>query len=200
MSEKKMISAAKSFDIIAKVCKGIFEAVGIICGIFAVLVLFFGEKVFEIGSFTLAMAYIKLHLSDNIQPSADLIETFIIILMAALGVIFFMVSYGIKQFRNILAPMKEGRPFEANVAQKLRNIAWTTLAGGGVLTITSFVESLILTKAYPMEQIFSSPAIETVEFIYMMDFNFVFVFCAIMFLSYIFDYGQKLQRESDETL
>ncbi len=200
MSEKKMITAAKNFDIIAKVCKGIFEAVGIVCIIFAVLVLFFREKVFEIGSFALDMAYIKLHLSDNIQPSTNLIEIFMMVLLAALGVIFFMVSYGIKQFRDILAPMKEGRPFEANVSRKLRNIAWTTLTGGGVLTVMSFVECIVLTKTYPMEQIFSSPAIEKVEFIYTMDFNFIFVFCAIMFLSYIFDYGQKLQQESDETL
>ncbi len=200
MSEKKLINAAKNFDIIAKVCKGIFQAVGIVCVIFAVLALFFGEKMFEMGSFSLDMAYIKLHLSDGFQPSTGLIETFITILLAALGVISFLVAYGIRQFRDILAPMKEGRPFEAAMSRKLRNIAWTTLAGGGILTIVSFVERMIQTKAYPMEQIFSSPAIEKVEFIYTIDFTFVFVFCAIMFLSYIFDYGQKLQKESDETL
>ena len=200
MSQKRMITTAKTFDTIAKVCKGIFEAVGIVCVIFAVLLLFFGEKMFEMGNFTLDMAYIKLHLSNDFQPSTGLIETFIMVMLVALGVIFFMVSYGIKQFRDILAPMKEGRPFEPNVSRKLRNIAWTTLAGGCVFNIVSFVECMILTKAYPMEQIFSSPAIEKVEFIYTMDFNFVLVFCAIMFLSYIFDYGQKLQQESDETL
>ena len=200
MSEKKMITTAKTFDTIAKACKGIFEAVGIVCGIFAVLVLFFGEKMFEIGNFTLDMAYIKLHLSESILPSIELIETFIIILLIALGVIFFMVSYGIKQFRNILAPMKEGRPFGADAPRKLRNIAWITLAGGFVFNVVSFVECMLLTKAYPMEQIFSSSAIEKVEFTYTMDFNFVLVFAAVMFLSYIFDYGQKLQQESDETL
>ena len=200
MSEKKMITTAKNFDTIAKVCKGIFEAVAIVCAIFAVLMVLFGEKMFDGGNFTLDLSYITLHLSSAFQPSMDLIETAIMILLAGLSVVFLLISYGIKQFRGILAPMKEGRPFEADASRKLRNIAWTTLAAGCVFNAVTFVECMILTKAFPMEQIFSSPAIEEIEFIYSMDFNFVLVFCAFMFLSYIFDYGQKLQQESDETL
>lgn len=200
MSEKKMIAATKSFDTIAKVCKSIFEAVAIICAIFAVLILIFGEKMFDGGNITLNMAYVKLYLSDEIQPSTDPFRAFFMVLLAAGSVVFFMISYGIKQFRAILAPMKEGRPFEISAPRKLRNIAWTTLACGCVFNIVSFVACIITTSVYPMEQIFSSPAIEKIEIAYTMDFNFVFVFCAIMFLSYIFDYGQKLQRESDETL
>ena len=200
MSEKKLITAAKNFDIIAKVCNGIFRTVGIICAIFAVLLLIFGDKMLETGSFTLEMSYIKLYLSPEFLPSPDLIKIIVTILLLTLCMIFFMVSYGIKQFRGILAPMKEGRPFEANMSRKLKNIAWITLVGGCVLNAVFFIASLLLTQAYPMEQIFSSPAIEKVEFAYTADFNFIFVFSGIMFLSYIFDYGQKLQRESDETL
>ena len=200
MSEQKMITTAKTFDTIAKVCKSIFEAVAIICAIFAVLMVLFGEKMFDAGSFSLDLSYITLHLSSEFQPSMDLIETAIMILLAGLSVVFVMISYGIKQFRGILAPMKDGRPFEADAPRKLKNIAWTTLVAGCVFNAILFAESMILTSAFPMEQIFSSPAIEEVEFVYSMDFNFVLIFCAFMFLSYIFDYGQKLQQEADETL
>ena len=200
MSEKKMITTAKNFDTIAKICKSIFEAVAVVCAVFAILILIFGEKMFDGGNLTLNMGYVKIHLSDEIQPSTDPYRAFFTTLLAAGSVVFFMISYGIKQFREILAPMKEGHPFEVSVPRKLRNIAWITLACGCVFNIVSFVACIITTNIYPMEHIFSSPAIKNVEIAYTMDFNFVLVFCIVMFLSYIFDYGQKLQQESDETL
>jgi len=43
-------------------------------------------------------------------------------------------------------------------------------------------------------------AVEKLEYVFTVDFGFVAVFCVLMLLSYIFTYGQALQRESDETL
>lgn len=200
MSEKKMIKAAKNFDMIAKVCRGIFGAVGIVCAIFSVLVVIFGEKMMDTGTFSLDLDYVKLYLSDDVLLSTGLIKASLAIMLFGLGLISIMVAYGIGQFREILAPMMEGRPFETDASRRIRNIAWTILCGGFVFSIMSFVEYMIMIQAYPMEQIFSSPAISGVEFIYTLDYSFVFVFCGVMFLSYIFDYGQKLQQESDETL
>mgnify|MGYP003558602748 CR=1 FL=1 len=53
---------------------------------------------------------------------------------------------------------------------------------------------------FDLEKIISSEAISKIEHNYTLDLGFVLVFAVIMFLSYIFSYGQRLQQESDETL
>ena len=200
MNDRKFLNAARNWDTIAKVCHGIFRAAGFVCLIFAVLVVIFGNRMFEADSFTLDLDFLKLYLADEFQTPNALIRSFAVTGLVAVGIICFIVSYGIRQFRDILAPMKDGRPFDERTPRKLRNIAWTVLAAGLVSQITAVAERLILTRAYPMEQIFSSPAIARIEYSYSMDFGFVFVACMILLLSYVFSYGCKLQRESDETL
>lgn len=200
MNDRKFLNAARSWDTMAKVSQGIFRAAGFVCLIFAVLVVIFGSRMFETGSFSLDLDFLKLYLADEFQTPNALIQAFAVIGLVAVGIICFIVSYGVRQFRDILAPMKDGRPFEAHTPRKLRNIAWTVLAAGLVSQVTAVAEQLILTKAYPMEQIFSSPVIARIEYSYTMDFGFVFAACIILLLSYVFSYGCKLQRESDETL
>jgi len=200
MNDTKLRNAAKNWDAVTKVCCGIFRAAGIVCFVFAILVLIFGNRMYEAGSFTLDLDFIKLYLAEEYQTANELIRVFTVIALIAVGIICMITTYGIRQIRDILAPMKEGRPFEENIPGKLRNIAWTILSGGIILQIVGFVERMILTKAYPMEEIFSSSAIDRIEYSYTVDFSFVFVVCVVLFLSYIFSYGQKLQQESDETL
>ena len=200
MSENRLTTAAKNIDLIAKLCRGISSVLSIVCIVFAALVLFLGEKMFDMSSLSLDMKYVKVYLADEVLPSFSLLKVFFTILLTSLSAICFVVSYGIKQLCEILAPMKEGRPFEANVPGCIRKIAWSILAGGGVYALVSFIESMILTKAYPIEQILSSSAIKSIEYTYTTDFGFVYIFAAVMFLAYIFEYGQKLQLESDETL
>lgn len=55
-------------------------------------------------------------------------------------------------------------------------------------------------KACPAEQIVNMDVISKLEYTFTIDFTFVLAFCIVMFLSYIFSYGQILQKESDETL
>lgn len=200
MNENRLTTAAKNLDLIAKLFRGISSTLAVVCLVFAVLIPFFGEKMFDMGSLSLDMKYVKVYLADEVLPSFGLLKVFFTILLASLSAICCVITYGIKQLREILAPMKEGRPFEANVPGCIRKIAWSILAGGGVYAIVSFVESMILTKAFPLEQILSSSVIESIEYTYTTDLGFVYIFAAVMFLSCIFEYGQKLQRESDETL
>lgn len=96
--------------------------------------------------------------------------------------------------------MKEGRPFEADIPANLKKLAWTVFVIGAVTQIAGIAERIILANAYPIEQILSSSTIAKIEYSYTIDFNFVLISCIILFLSYIFAYGQELQKESDETL
>ena len=75
------------------------------------------------------------------------------------------------------------------IAKNKKNAAAVGIAG-----------RILLVNALPMDVIFSSPAIESVEYVFMFDFGFVWMFVVMILLARIFEYGQKLQQESDETL
>jgi hypothetical protein len=200
MNQKKLMTTAENMDKFVKIMAGFMNAAAIICTIFAALILIFGEAMFATGSTTLDLDFVKLHLSPEYQEITTMVQVYVLIGLIAGAIMLFGIYKGLGYLRNILEPMKTGRLFEKNVADNLKKIAWIVLLVGAVTQISAVVERILLTKVYPMEEIFASASIEKIEYAYTMDFGFVLVFAILMFLSYIFDYGQKLQQESDETL
>ena len=200
MKNEKLVKAAGTLDMFAKVLGGMAHVCGYICLGFAVLVLIFGEKMFDAGSLTLDIGSLKLYLADGIQIEEGMMKLFACVGLAAAGVLLHLVYRAMKLVRGIFAPMKESRPFDGTVPANLKKIAWLSLAAGLVIQIAGFAELVIVRMAYPMDRIFASEAISDFEFVFAMDFNFVFIFCLLMLLSHVFSYGQQLQKESDETL
>lgn len=200
MDNKKLIETANNLDIFAKIAGGFGKAIGIVCLIFIILVLILGEKIFVEGSLTLDLDFVKLHLADEFQIVTNLMKVYTILGLISASVICFIVYYIAALLRKILAPMKEGRPFEAHIPENLKKIAWAVIIGGGIGEILGVIERVLLVQAYPMEEIFSSSAITKLEYVFTIDINFLLIACVILFLSYIFSYGQLLQQESDETL
>lgn len=200
MESKKMMNTAKTLDIFAKVAGGIFSAVGWVCVVFVVLVLIFGEKMFVAGSLTLDLDFVKLHIAEQLQVIDGMMKLYTILGLAAAAVLCFVLHFVCLYLRAILTPMKEGRPFEADIPIYLRRIAWLSLGGGLAGQLIGVAERVMLTRAYPLDEIFASDAISKIEYVFTIDFGFVWLFVAFMFLSYVFSYGQKLQQEADETL
>ena len=196
----KMMKTAGTFETIFKVAGGITKACGFVCLVFAVLVLIFGEKMFVPGSLTLDLDFVKLHLAEDLQVVNGAVKLYTVSSLLVAGILLFVVSYTCGLYRGILAVVKAGRPFETCVVTNLRKAAWAVLAGGAAATVLGVVERVILSRAYPMEQIFASAAITKIEYAFTVDFSFVVTACVMFLLSYIFSYGQALQRESDETL
>ena len=199
MDNKKMITTARNLDSIFKFTEGFMKAFAIVFAVFFVLMKIFKEKM-VMGSFSLDLDFVKLHLTGEYGAATGLILNHIdmILISGCLGCI--AIRYGLKVIRSILAPMKEGRPFDGEVPAGLRKLAWICLAGGGLIQLLRIASRILLVNALPMDVIFSSPAIESVEYVYMFDFGFVWMFIVMILLARIFEYGQKLQQESDETL
>lgn len=200
MKQDKMVKAAGSLDTFAKVAGEIFKAFGIVCIVFTVLVAVFGEKVYVPGTVSLDLDYVKIHLAEEYQVVTDLMKVYTILgLMAGCG-LFFLLQHVMGLARGLLAPMKEGRPFEASAPENLRKIALWVIIGGAALQVVGIVERVILVKAFPMDAIFASAAVGKVEYVFGMDFGFLVLGAVILLLSYVFSYGRELQRLSDETL
>lgn len=200
MDNVRMKKSAGAFDTVAKIVGGIFGVFGVICVIFAILVVVFGNQMFAEGSLTLDLDFVKVHLSDEYQAVTGMVKLYALTGLAVGAVICLMVSYICRLIRRILAQMKAGRPFDSDVPAVIRKTAFAALICGGTAQALGMVERFIITKAYPMDAVFAADAVSKLEYAVTMDFGFVAVFCGLMLLSYIFAYGQALQRESDETL
>ena len=200
MKNQKLINAAKNWDTIVKFFGTFMKVMGIICSVLALLVLVLVKKTYELSSISLDLDFMKLYLTEEYQTFNGLMKIHTIIVLLVGSLIGFALYYASKLLRNILNSMKEGRPFEANIPANLKKLAWTVLIVGAITQIAGIIERVILTKAYPIEQILSSSAIAKIEYSYTIDFNFIFITCILLFLSHIFAYGQELQKESDETL
>ena len=199
MNCKKMITTANNLDTIFRIAEGFMKAFAIVFAVFVVLMKIFKEKL-VMGSVSLDLDFVKLHLSGEYGMVAGSVLNHIdiILIIGCLGCI--AIRYALGALRNILAPVKTGRPFDREVPASLRKFAWIILAGGGLIQVLGIVGRVLLVNSMDMDAIFSSAAIESVEYVFTMDFGFVWMFCIVIFLSQIFEYGQQLQQESDETL
>lgn len=200
MDNKKMTRVAKNLDIFANVAGKITAAVGIACLLIAALALAFGGRMFMEGSITLDLDFLKFHLTDNSYVNEQFIRLYVCFATLGGAIICFLVYYISKLFRKILAPMKNGRPFESGISENLKKVGWGILIGGFLSELVGFVARILLIKAYSIEELFVSAAITKTEFVFTMNIDFVLIACVIFFLSYIFAYGRELQQESDETL
>lgn len=200
MKNQKLINSAKNMDTFAKVTGRIFEVVCVVLAVFALLVAILGAAMFEKGSVTLDLDFVVLRLSEEYQQITKGMELYAIVSLLAAAGVCIAVAVICRMLRRILAPMKDGRPFEPGVDRDLRKIGWVVLAAGAVWQLAGCVLNLLLIRSYPMEQIFSSDAITGIEYTFIFDLSFVLIACVLFLLSYIFSYGQVLQQESDETL
>ena len=199
MNCKKMITTANNLDTIFKIAAGFMKAFAIVFAILVVLMKIFKEKL-VMSSVSLDLDFVKLHLAGEygMVTGSVLNRIDIIPITGCLGCI--VIRYALGALRNVLAPVKLGHPFDKEVPASLRKLAWIILVGGGLIQLLGIVGRVLLVNSLDMDAIFSSAAIESVEYVFTMDFSFVWMFCVVIFLSQIFEYGQQLQQESDETL
>ena len=197
---KRMKKAAGILESLFKLISGVLCAMVIVCGIFAVLVLVFGEKIFVPDSVTLDIGFLKFYLREEYRFITDDVKLYAMVSLVTAAGLYGIISYVCVLLCRILSPMKDGRPFEAGMAKDLRKIAWVVLGGGLYSEVLKIAEHFLMIRAYPMEEIFDSKAIYMMKHTIDVDLSFVLVAAAFFLLSYIFSYGQALQRESDETL
>lgn len=200
MDNIKLTKAASVTDLIVKVCSGIFKALAAVTLIFAVLVLIFGARMFSQGAVTAELGFVKLYLSHAYQDITPLVKAYAIVSLLCACVGCAMLAFICSLLRQILAPIKEGRPFEKRASADMRKIAWAVLIGGGINEVLRLIEQVFVIKALPLDKLFSPDVVASREYMFTVDGGFVILFFVILFLSYIFSYGQSLQQEADETI
>ena len=104
--------------------------------------------------------------------------------------------FGIHTVRRMLAPMKEGQPFDSSVSSGFLTLGWLAVGYGVVYNLFDlFGKNLLAGMMAPVSGQELTLAVEHRLSIGFIVYAFVFFLC-----SYIFRYGEELQKLSDETL
>lgn len=140
--------------------------------------------------------YCGISFTGSVMPALNYTPAFVV--LATLGVAATVIYlYGIKEIRKMLSPMKQGRPFDTAVSKSLAQLGWLALIyGAAEIIFMAFSQRMVLRALTAAAS--GTGAIIGRENIYSVTFIIV---AALLFLfSYIFRYGETLQRQADETL
>lgn len=200
--ERGMSKFANFFYIVTKIWRGFSIAGIIICAIFNVLLLIFGEAMLVSGTERIvAFGNLQLKLTDAATPDFAALRPIIFYELAAGAItcgIFWFIANALLRF---LADARNGRPFTENAPKALERLGIGVIVYTISDAILTVIHGLILKNAYALNEFFRPEAVKEIE----LDFNFtlyplLLVGLALFFLSRVFRYGVRLQQESDETL
>lgn len=201
MKNEKFIKSSVVIDRILKIIQGFMVAGVIVAAIFIPLTAILGDKIIADAS-TVEFGTLSLALPGNFRDFLDMgsIKLSIIVMLVSALITCAVAWYCLKKLREIMVPMKDGRPFEAGVGSQIRRLAFTVLIGGGIAEVCRTVANAFEVKAYDLSKLFNPDVVKGISFDYDISLWFVIVALVLLFVSYIFRYGEDLQRESDETL
>ena len=201
MENTKLSKGAAIIDRILKILQGFALAGVIVSAIFIPLTLILGRKIVADAS-SLELGVVTLKLAGDASAFLDEgnLKVSIVCVLICLILISAAAWYCIRVLREILIPMKEGRPFARGISAKIRKLAWTVLIGGGVAEMGGVLAEVFETRAYHLERLLNMDRIASVAYHFDVDLWFLAVALVLFFLSFIFRYGEELQREADETL
>ena len=201
MENTKLAKGAAVIDRILKILQGFAIAGVIVSAIFIPLTLILGKKIIADAS-SLELGVVTLKLAGDMSAYLDEgnIKLSIVCVLVCLIVISAATWTCFRVLRQILVPMKAGMPFARGISGKIRRLAWTVLIGGGIAEAASVLAEVFETRAYHMERLLNPDRIASVAYRFHIDLWFVIGALVLFFLSFIFRYGEELQREADETL
>ena len=201
MENEKLIKNATIIDRILKILQGFAAAGVIVAALFIPLTLIFGEKMIASAD-RLTIGELQLKLSGDMSAYLDMarIKSSIVVMLIGAILTAAAVWYCLRVLREILAPMKEGQPFASGIADKIRKLGWTVLVTGAIAEIGGMITSIFELRAYQIDKIVSAGPVSEISYNYGFRLWFVLAALIIFFLSYVFRYGEALQKESDETL
>ena len=201
MENEKLIKNATIIDRILKILQGFAAAGVIVAALFIPLTLIFGEKMIASAD-RLTIGELQLKLSGDMSAYLNMagIRSSIVVMLIGAILTSAAVWYCLRVLREILAPMKEGQPFASGIADKIRKLGWTVLVTGAIAEIGGMITSVFELRAYQLDKLLNQGPVSEISFNYGFKVWFIFAALIIFFLSYVFRYGEALQKESDETL
>ena len=202
MKTESIAKTSAVVDRILKIIQGFLIAGVIVCAVFIPLVAILGEKMIADAS-TLTFDCLRLRFRGDMADYLDLGRWKLCSIAMLLSAIVALAAgwYCLRVLRQILLPMKNGEPFAAGISAKIRKLGWTVFVGGFLVECGARMSDLFNLRAYRLTELFNHPSIASVE-VYGFTSHPWYILAALLlfFLSFVFRYGESLQKQSDETL
>lgn len=203
MEKEKLVKTAKALDTVFKVLEKIILICAVACVVVVgiITVINVVDPNTAIGTdFSVDIGPLTFELTEEAVPdnNAVLINTWIMVATAV--VIAAAGCYAFRIIRKILAPMTQGNPFHPTVGKEIRKLAFASLAIGILLNIISAAEVFNAFHTFNLNALLQNSQIQSISADYGFDISFVVGFFVLLLMSYIFHYGEELQKLSDETL
>ncbi len=161
-----------------------------------------GESLREVISsadMTIELVTVKLQLSRPLEPTGN-IRLFLCAAVGSAAASLVLAACALKLMFRILKPMAEGKPFGTQVSAALRRLALVTLAGILVSAVLGGAATLAELGMYDINQLFADGLVTGYTVEHTTEATWFLVPALLLLLSYVFQYGEELQRQSDETL
>jgi len=184
---------------ILKVLRGIVFGVGCAVLVFTLLAMIVPlplNSIMDTTEFTLELGSVELFVAPDSVPPVNRFIVVLTLLHALTETVFLWAVLGM--LMKIFGAMAEGRPFGG--ADTLRKLAWVYLGFSIGETVLGYAVEVLTYTAYRLPDLLLSEKIMGCTLETVIDMNFLFVFAILMLLSYVFRYGEELQRRDDETL
>jgi len=196
----KISNLAKKCDKVANVFIKINLVLGILLLICLVITPFVSKDFFLDVATTIILGNIELGLVEGYMPELLTYKWYRFTMLVLCIVFLVYVSLILRIIRMILKPMVYEKPFASCVSKNIRKLSWIILIGEGVFQVVMLGVEVLLYRAFDFSNLFFNDKIISCKIDYMFDGTFIMIFAIIYLLSYVFQYGEELQIQSDETL
>ncbi len=200
MNKEKMKKTAGTVYVIVNILRILLMAVTVIVLIAAAALLFLKEVPAEVFTTSLSLGNVSLQLAEGVV-SVPVLQKISSAVLAAASVLLLMSIYGLGIIRNILKPMRDGRPFDTEISVSLRRLGFLVLFGGILSQLLgAAITRYMLGTAAVLQQILKEGVVTGITYRYSFSLEFLITALILFLMSYVFRYGEELQQEVDETL
>lgn len=204
MNTEKMVKTAKVLDKVFMV----IQRIAVICSVVCVIVLGTAtvlnaanpDIVIGRGFNAVDIGRLTFELAEDAAPGNNGILIYAWVAAVAAIILVAVICYALGILRKILQPIMEERPFAPAVSTEIRKLAFSSLALGVAYNLMDFIESLVVVHIYDWDYLLQNSRIQSVTVTSQFDVTFILAFFVLLLISYVFQYGEGLQKQSDETL
>ncbi len=151
------------------------------------------------GDLRLNLGNVTLKL-DHLVPISGYPMVPIVISFLSGAVMLAIASVEAHILHRILSPMAQGRPFDTSVSANLQKLGWLTLAQVVVYGLAEAISTGMALRLFGFGEFLNPEYVLGYTVNYRLELARFLVPAALFLLSWIFRYGEELQRQSDETL
>lgn len=201
---EKLKKTAKVLDVIAKAVRWICIILSALSLVALAAVLFGGiqSDTDTSSGVTLSLGVLRLELSGPAPKNGNALAPAAVVSVIAVCAIAALMALACEAhiLHRVLSPMREGRPFDGRISKNLRTLGWVSLVQAVIFSVVSSVGNYVIFTSLDLMALFNRELVTDYTVNIHFEAGYLLIPAAFFLLSWIFRYGEELQRQSDETL